>query len=73
MLRLSDVNNGCYRRGEWVGDGPDEVIYNPHNNEPIAIVKTSTVKQYHECIASMDEERSRWVTTPMPVRGEIVR
>lgn len=31
-LGLTDNNKGCYRRGEWVGDGPEHVSYNPHNN-----------------------------------------
>jgi aldehyde dehydrogenase family 7 member A1 len=72
-LGLSEVNNGCYRRGEFVGEGPEIVSYNPHTNEPIAIVKTATVKQYNECVVSMEEERVRWTSTPAPIRGEIVR
>lgn len=72
-LGLSEVNSGCYRSGQWVGDGPDEVVYSPHDNQPIAVVKTATVKQYNECIVAMEEERSKWVQTPAPLRGEIVR
>ena len=64
-LGLSEVNNGCYRRGEFVGEGPEIVSYNPHTNEPIAIVKTATVKQYNECVVSMEEERIRWTSTPL--------
>ena len=72
-LGLSEVNAGCYRNGEWVGDGPEQVAINPHDNKPIAIVKTGTVAQYQECIFAMDQERKRWASTPAPFRGEIVR
>jgi len=34
---------------------------------------TATLQQVNECIEAMDEERARWVSTPGPVRGEIVR
>ena len=37
------------------------------------MVKTATVKQYNECIVAMEEERAKWVQTPAPLRGEIVR
>lgn len=39
----SGVNKGCYRRGEWVGDGPIDVSTNPHNNEKIGETATATV------------------------------
>jgi aldehyde dehydrogenase family 7 protein A1 len=67
------VNKGCYRRGEWVGDGPVDVSINPHDNFVIGKTATATVAQYNECIEAMEEERARWVQTPAPVRGEIVR
>ena len=67
------VNKGCYRRGEWVGDGPQDLSINPHNGEQIASVSTATLAQYNECIEAMEEERTRWVLTPAPIRGEIVR
>lgn len=69
----SGVNKGCYRRGEWVGDGLLDTSTNPHNNEMIGQCATATVAQVNECVASMDDERARWVSTPMPIRGEIVR
>ena len=72
-LGLNEVNHGCYRRGEWVSDGPDAVSVNPHNGEKIAVVKTCSTKLYEECLAAMDEERARWILTPAPIRGEMVR
>jgi aldehyde dehydrogenase family 7 protein A1 len=70
---VSGVNKGCYRRGEWVGDGPLDSSHFPHNNELIGQTATATIAQYHECVAAMEEERARWVVMPMPLRGEIVR
>ena len=72
-LGLTDNNKGCYRRGEWVGDGPEHVSYNPHNNQIIGKTTTASEKQYNECIEAMEEERAKWVSTPAPLRGEIVR
>lgn len=31
-LGLEEVNHGVYRRGEWVGNGPEYTALNPHNN-----------------------------------------
>ena len=72
-LGLSEMNMGCYRRGEWVGAGDEQVTVNPHNNERVAVTKCSSVQNYQECIQAMAEERARWQMTPAPVRGEIVR
>ena len=74
-LGLSDVNKGCYRRGEWVAGagGLEQVTVNPHNNEPVAMTQCATLGDYQECIQAMAEERKKWMMTPAPVRGEIVR
>ena len=74
-LGITDVNKGCYRRGEWVAGagGYEQVSVNPHNNEPIAMTQCATVQNYQECVQAMAEEKKRWVMTPGPVRGEIVR
>jgi len=59
-LGLSEENLGCYRRGEWVGDGAIATSVNPHNNENVARTRCASVANYQECIQSMAEERSRW-------------
>lgn len=72
-LGIEEVNLGAYRRGEWVGNGPEYIAKNPHNNKPIAKIKMASSNDYEDCIKAMEEERERWFNTPMPVRGEIVR
>jgi aldehyde dehydrogenase family 7 protein A1 len=72
-LGLSETNNGVYRRGEWVGNGPDFVAVSPHNNKPIATIKMGSLEDYEDCIAAMLSEKERWMNTPAPLRGEIVR
>jgi hypothetical protein len=42
-LGLTEINPGVYRNGEWVGDGPEEIAYNPHDNTAIAAVRTATL------------------------------
>jgi aldehyde dehydrogenase family 7 protein A1 len=72
-LGIEEVNLGVYRNGEWVGNGPEYTAINPHNNKPIAKIKMASSQDYEECIQAMESEKERWINTPMPVRGEIVR
>mmetsp|Transcript_13279 Transcript_13279/g.13077 ORF Transcript_13279/g.13077 Transcript_13279/m.13077 type:complete len:236 (-) Transcript_13279:867-1574(-) len=72
-LGLKEENHGVYRKGEWVGNGPTFTSVNPHNNQPIARIKMAAPQDYEDCITAMDEEKERWMNTPAPLRGEIVR
>ena len=72
-LGLSEVNNGCYRNGEWVANGQEYVAVNPHNNKPIAKIKLASAQDYEDTIRAMESEKERWMKTPAPLRGEIVR
>jgi aldehyde dehydrogenase family 7 protein A1 len=72
-LGLEEMNAGCYRAGQWVGSGPVVTSINPHTNKPIASVRTASLQEYQECITAMATEKAKWVVTPAPVRGEIVR
>jgi aldehyde dehydrogenase family 7 protein A1 len=68
-LGLADSNQGCYRAGEWVGGDVEYTSLNGAN----AKVNLATAAHYEECIKSMQEEKDRWMTTPAPARGEIIR
>ena len=72
-LGLEEVNNGVYRGGEWVGNGPEFTSVSPHNNKPLAKIKMGSVEDYESCIKAMESEKERWMMTPAPLRGEIVR
>ena len=72
-LGLQETNFGCYRNGEWSGNGGEVTSMNPHNNKPIAMIKLASAEEYEDCIRAMESERVRWAKTPAPVRGEIVR
>jgi aldehyde dehydrogenase family 7 member A1 len=72
-LGLAEDNLGCYRAGQWVGNGATVTAINPANNQPIARVRLASIKDYHDTIAAMQEEKKRWMATPAPARGEIVR
>jgi aldehyde dehydrogenase family 7 protein A1 len=72
-LGLTEINKGCYRNGEWVGRGQTVTSVNPSTNEAIAQVLCASEADYQECMFSMEQEKTRWQTTPAPVRGEIVR
>ena len=72
-LGLEEVNFGVYRGGEWVGNGPEFTAVSPHDNRPIAKIKMGNADDYESCIAAMEAEKEKWMLTPMPVRGEIIR
>ena len=46
---------------------------NPHNNQPIASVQMGGSKDFDNCVEAMESEHAKWMMTPMPVRGEIIR
>jgi aldehyde dehydrogenase family 7 protein A1 len=72
-LGISEVNMGVYRNGEWVGSGPEYIAVSPHDNRPIAKVVMGSVEDYESCIKAMEAEKEKWMLTPMPLRGEIIR
>ena len=72
-LGLSPSNLGCYHSGQWHGSGSVHSSLNPATNEPIAMVKTASKQEYEACVNAMQGEKTRWMKTPMPVRGEIIR
>ncbi len=72
-LGIEEVNFGVYRAGEWVGHGPHYTAVNPHDNRPIAKIVMGNEEDYESCIAAMESEKERWMLTPMPARGEIIR
>mmetsp|Transcript_2724 Transcript_2724/g.4628 ORF Transcript_2724/g.4628 Transcript_2724/m.4628 type:complete len:508 (-) Transcript_2724:84-1607(-) len=72
-LGIQEVNSGCYRNGEWVGNGGEQTSFNPHTKKPIAKTKLASVEDYDQCIKGMLTEKDRWAMLPAPARGEIVR
>jgi aldehyde dehydrogenase family 7 protein A1 len=72
-LGIESENFGCYYDGKWVGSGPSLTIYNPSTSEPIATVKQANEEDYENAISSMQRGHDQWVTTPPPLRGEIIR
>ena len=45
----------------------------PANNEPLATVSFGEKSDLNDCITAMEKNKNKWMQTPMPVRGEIVR
>ncbi len=73
-MGLSQENLGCYRNGQWSSTNGGEFIQvNPHNNNAISKTKLASLEDYEACIKDMKSEQARWMTTPAPARGEIVR
>jgi aldehyde dehydrogenase family 7 protein A1 len=72
-LGLAENNLGVYRGGEWLGNGEEVVSINPANNKPIAKIRMGCPSDYESCIKAMEVEKIKWMKTPGPIRGEIVR
>ena len=72
-LGLSETNLGCYRDGEWTAGGEEILSINPATNKPIARVKMGSKADYEACVKAMELEKLRWMKTPGPIRGEVVR
>ena len=72
-LGITDMNKGCYRNGEWVGNGKEYTSLNPNDNTETARIKMASLEDYESCMSAMESEKVRWAETPAPVRGEIVR
>jgi aldehyde dehydrogenase family 7 protein A1 len=72
-LGLAPENPGCYYGGKWVGEGDFVNSVNPHNGEIIAKIRFGTKDNYEEAVQTMLKGKDEWMTTPAPLRGEIVR
>ena len=72
-IGLSETNKGCFRAGEWVSGEATHTSVNPHDNSKTAVVELATLAQYDETVEAMLAEKEKWMNTPAPARGEIVR
>ena len=73
-MGLEKENLGCYRNGEWFSTNSGEFLQiNPHDNKVISKTKLASLQDYEECIKAMKSEHAKWMTTPAPIRGDIVR
>lgn len=72
-LGLSELNPGVYHSGFWTGSGPLYTAVSPHDNRAIAQIQMGSAEDYEGCIHAMETEKDRWMQTPMPARGEIMR
>jgi|LauGreDrversion4_2_1035121.scaffolds.fasta_scaffold260412_3 aldehyde dehydrogenase family 7 protein A1 len=72
-LGLKESNPGVYANGAWSGNGEEVISINPANNQPIAKIKMGNQSDYEACIKAMEAEKIKWIKTPAPIRGEVVR
>lgn len=72
-LGLAESNLGCYKEGAFFASGEEILSINPATNLPIAKVKCGTKADYEACVKAMESEKLRWMKTPAPLRGEIIR
>ena len=74
QLKIGKANAGVYHSGEYhKGNGQTLTYANPATGQVVASVSLGNEQDYEDCVESLATERDRWMKTPMPVRGEIVR
>jgi len=56
-----------------MGGGQLVQSINPATGDEILAVRMGNASDYDNCVSSMESEREKWMTLPMPARGEIVR
>lgn len=57
----------------WHGSGAELVSVNPTTNAPIARVRGATLAEYAQVVTAAADAQQAFRSTPMPVRGELVR
>ena len=67
------VLHGCWDGSTWGGAGEEIKSVNPATGEVLATIKCGNVQDYNRCVANMDRAKERWMLTPAPKRGEVVR
>ena len=72
-LGINEENSGAYYQGKWMGTGSTEYSVNPTTKENIASIKFASEEDYEHALKDMEKAKAEWMTTPMPLRGEIVR
>lgn len=71
-LGLEETAKGVYN-GTWGGSGELRTQLDPATNEAIGYVQMGTAHDYEQAVRAMDAAKEKWMNTPAPVRGEVVR
>jgi aldehyde dehydrogenase family 7 protein A1 len=59
--------------GRWSGSGPVITSISPSNNKPIATVQEASLQDYQAALKACEDAKAKWMATPAPKRGEVVR
>lgn len=72
-LGISEKNLGCFTGKRWTGSEKGVDSINPTTNEVISTTSFTSLDEYEETIKNMNKIKDKWMSYPMPKRGEIVR
>ncbi len=75
-LGLNKVNSGVSvggSRDRLEASGEELVSRSPIDGRPLAVVRQATVADYEKVMARAQEAMKKWIATPAPVRGQVVR
>jgi len=72
-LPSEGVIPGCFDGENWAASGHEVAAINPSTGETLGIVQFGTKDDFDRCATATKKAQEEWVTTPAPVRGEVVR
>lgn len=72
-LGLQEHNLGCFDGDKWRGSGDKLTSKDPSTGEAIATVQLGNLNDYEACLKNMSRAQEKWMCTPAPKRGDIVR
>ena len=64
---------GAYYGGQWKASGTQVEARNPGTGQLIAKVTWAGKEDYEAAVKVMLNARDKWMDTPAPARGEVVR
>ncbi len=66
------MHTGTYARG-WFANGPTGTSWNPATEEPLGVIRSSSLSDYRQALEVAGNEYLSWRLLPAPRRGELVR
>ena len=75
-LGIGEINSGASvggAKGALQTRGEESVSFSPIDGRPLASVRRATAEDYEEVMARAGKAMEKWIMTPAPARGQIVR
>lgn len=72
-LSSTDANPGVFNGCKWEASGDIITSINPSTGMELAKIQLGSLGDYNKCVKNMHLAKKDWMSTPPPIRGDIVR